>query len=88
MYSRHGLYIGYAWSFGKLFITQTSDDPQTLRHKAYLWDSGWFAVPHGKILKIPAVFSEPPGRCGRRHQPHEELVLELQDSGHPARQSG
>jgi len=66
--SRHGIYIGYEWSFGK-FINHTDNDYLTVNYKAYLWDSliivsdkpktakeGELKIDKGKTIKIPAVF--------------------------------
>jgi len=53
--SRHGLYIGYAWSFGA-FRNTTGSDPLTIRYKSYLWDTTSVTIGDGKVFKVPAVF--------------------------------
>ncbi len=53
--SRHGLYIGYEWSFGQ-FVDQTGPDPLTVNYKACLLDTASVTKDDGKILNIPAIF--------------------------------
>ena len=53
--SKHGLYIGYEWSFG-IFKNQTGSDPLTITYKSYLWDTASVTKEDGKVLNIPAVF--------------------------------
>ncbi len=53
--SKHGLYIGYQWSFG-VFKNQTGKDPLTINYKCYLWDTTSVVISNGKIFNIPAVF--------------------------------
>jgi hypothetical protein len=52
---RHGLYIGYEWSFGK-FVNTTGADPLKINYKAYLWDTSSVKKENGATLKLPAVF--------------------------------
>lgn len=51
----HGLYIGYAWSFGVSLVT-TGTSGTAISYNAHLWDSGSFAEADGKILNIPAIY--------------------------------
>ncbi len=53
--SKHGLYIGYEWSFG-VFKNQTKTDPLVINYKSYLWDTTSVTIVKGKTFKIPAVF--------------------------------
>ena len=53
--SRHGLYIGYEWSFG-VFKNRTGYDPLTINYKSYLWDTASVNIKNGKVFKVPAVF--------------------------------
>jgi hypothetical protein len=53
--SRHGLYIGYEWSFG-IFKNITGSDPLTINYKSYLWDTTSVTKLNGKVFKIPPVF--------------------------------
>jgi hypothetical protein len=53
--SKHGLYIGYEWSFGR-FKNRTGKDPLTINYKSYLWDTTSVTKENGKIFKVPAVF--------------------------------
>ena len=53
--SRHGLYIGYEWSFG-VFKNQTGSDPLTINYKSYLWDTTSVTIATGRVFKVPAVF--------------------------------
>ena len=53
--SRHGLYIGYEWSFG-VFKNKTGADPLTVNYKSYLWDAGSVTKENGAIFNLPAVF--------------------------------
>jgi hypothetical protein len=53
--SRHGLYIGYGWDFGR-FVTSTESDPRTVTTKFNLGDIGTIIEGDGKILNIPYTF--------------------------------
>jgi hypothetical protein len=53
--SKHGLYIGYEWSFGR-FKNLTGADPLTVTYKSYLWDTASVTKEDGKVFNIPAVF--------------------------------
>jgi hypothetical protein len=53
--SRHGLYIGYEWSFG-IFKNRTGSDPLTVNYNAYLWDSSSVTKENGQIFNVPAMF--------------------------------
>jgi hypothetical protein len=53
--SEHGLYFGYEWPFGR-FVDMTENDPLSINHKAYLWDTGSLILENGKILKIPGWY--------------------------------
>ena len=53
--SKHGLYIGYEWSFGK-FKNRTGTDPLTINYKSYLWDTTSVTKENGKVFQVPAVF--------------------------------
>lgn len=53
--SRHGLYIGYSWDFGK-FETNTGRDPHTVNTKFHLGDVGCVKSPHGGLLSTPYTF--------------------------------
>ena len=53
--SRHGLYIGYEWSFGA-FKNRTGSDPLTINYKSYLWDTTSVSIKDGRAFKVPAVF--------------------------------
>ena len=53
--SRHGLYIGYSWDFGK-FVTSTGSDPRTVNTTFNLGDVGCVKKPHGGLLTTPYVF--------------------------------
>lgn len=53
--SKHGLYIGYEWSFG-VFKNQTGSDPLTIHYTSYLWDTSCVTQAQGKVLHVPAVF--------------------------------
>jgi len=53
--SKHGLYIGYEWSFG-MFSDKTGTDPLAVNYKAYLCDTSSVVKEDGKVFKVPAVF--------------------------------
>ncbi len=52
--SKHGLYIGYEWSFG-IFKNKTGSDPLKINYKSYLWDTTSVTKGNGKIFNVPAV---------------------------------
>jgi hypothetical protein len=53
--SKHGLYIGYAWDFGK-FVTSTGSDSRIINTMFNLGDIGYVQKNDSKLLKIPYVF--------------------------------
>jgi hypothetical protein len=53
--SRHGLYIGYGWNFGR-FVTSTGSDSRVINTAFNLGDIGTIAEEGGKILNIPYTF--------------------------------
>jgi hypothetical protein len=53
--SRHGLYIGYSWDFGK-FETSTGSDAHTVTSKFHLGDVGCVKSAHGGLLTTPYMF--------------------------------
>jgi hypothetical protein len=53
--SKHGLYIGYEWSFG-VFKNSTGSDPLTVHYNSYLWDTATVNQVNGQVLNVPAVF--------------------------------
>ena len=53
--SKHGLYIGYEWSFGT-FKNITGKDPQTVNYSARLWDTSSVSKGDGEVFNVPAVF--------------------------------
>ncbi len=53
--SRHGLYIGYSWDFGK-FVTRTGADPRKVNTTFHLGDVGCVKGPQGGVLTTPYVF--------------------------------
>jgi hypothetical protein len=53
--SKHGLYIGYEWSFG-IFKNRTGSDPLTINYMSYLWDSSSVTKEDGQLFYVPAVF--------------------------------
>lgn len=52
---RHGLYLGYEWSFGQ-FKNKTGKNPLQINYKSYLWDSLAVVIESEKVFKMPAVF--------------------------------
>lgn len=53
--SKHGLYVGYEWSFG-VFKNQTGANQLQINYKSYLWDTTSVNIENGKLFKVPAVF--------------------------------
>jgi len=53
--SRHGLYIGYSWDFGR-FVTSTGTNPRTVNTTFNLGDVGCVKKPHGGLLTTPRMF--------------------------------
>lgn len=53
--SRHGLYIGYAWDFGR-FVTSTGKDPRTVNTLFNLGEIGSVKSGNGGVLTTPSVF--------------------------------
>src|SRR5258708_17271934 len=53
--SRHGLYLGYAFGYGR-FINSTAQDPLRVTSRFYLDDDEQIAVGTGVVFNIPAVY--------------------------------
>lgn len=53
--SKHGLYIGYEWSFG-YFKNITENNPLTINYKSYLGDTASVCKEKGSVFTVPAVF--------------------------------
>jgi hypothetical protein len=52
---RHGLYLGYTWDFGRI-VNTTVTDPNVIRTRFYLGDSGTVSNGPGKIFNVPGMF--------------------------------
>lgn len=53
--SRHGLYVGYSWDFGR-FETGAGRDPRTITTRFSLGDYGCVKKPPGGVLTTPYMF--------------------------------
>ncbi len=53
--SKHGLYIGYEWSFGT-FKNTTKENPFVINYQSHLWNTQSVTKESGSIFKVPAIF--------------------------------
>ncbi len=53
--SKHGLYIGYEWNFGR-FQNRVDSDPLTIHYRSCLWNTGSVTKENGKVFHVPAMF--------------------------------
>jgi hypothetical protein len=53
--SKHGLYIGYGWNFGR-FVTSTGSNPHLITTMFNLGDIGTIVKEDGKVLNVPYTF--------------------------------